>query len=93
MVCPLPLSDFIGLDLLTTDIDPDNQPLNLKEIQDIVRQGMYNGTFSSTYTREAVQELEELREVKERGSRSGNTAADADARATTASITNEVCMK
>ena len=51
---------------------------------------MNNDSFSQAYVDEAMEELEQTRKVKKMGSRSSNTAAYADARATTSSLTNEV---
>ena len=51
---------------------------------------MENDTFSEQYKAEALLELEDFRTIKTMGSRSSNTAANADARATTATVTNEV---
>jgi hypothetical protein len=66
--------------------------MKLKEIQETVRAGMDSDTFSKDYKTEALLELEEDRKVKAMGSRSSNTAAHADARATTSSLTDEVCF-
>ena len=51
---------------------------------------MDNDAFSQAYIDEAIDELEQTRKVKTLGSRSSNTAAYADARATTGSLTDEV---
>lgn len=62
----------------------------LKDIQETVKLGMENDTFSEVYKTEALQTLQDSREVRTMGSRSSNTAAYADARSTGASLTDEV---
>lgn len=64
--------------------------MKLKEMQDIIRHGMENDSFSQAYIDEALQDLEESRKVKTMGSRSSNTASYADARATASSLNDEV---
>jgi len=53
---------------------------------------METDTFSKQYKVEALLELEDFRKNKTTGSRSSNMAAYADARVTTASVMNEVCI-
>ena len=53
---------------------------------------MEDDTFMEAYKNDAMQFLKESREVRTMGSRSSNTAAYADARATAASLTNEVIV-
>ena len=53
---------------------------------------MDTDALSEEYKGEALQELEEFRLNKTMGSRSSNMAAYADARATTAAVTQEVCL-
>jgi hypothetical protein len=62
----------------------------LKEIQDVVRDGINNDTYSQDIIDEAVEELEQSRKTKSMGARSSNTAAYADARSTTQSLSDEV---
>jgi hypothetical protein len=50
---------------------------------------MDNDSFSKAYIDEAIKELNQTQMVKTVGLRSSNTAAYADARATTGSLTNE----
>ncbi|KIK04385.1 hypothetical protein K443DRAFT_130862 [Laccaria amethystina LaAM-08-1] len=69
---------------------PIGKWLKLKEIQESVRASMNSNMFSEDYKTEALLELEEDRKIKTMGLRSGNTAAHADARATTSSLTDEV---
>ena len=76
--------------LFATGLNPGETKLKLKAVQDIVRQGMDNEAFSQAYIDEAIKELTDFRQIKTMGSRSSNTAAYADARATTASLTDEV---
>jgi len=61
----------------------------LKDIQDCVKSGMENDTFLETYRNEALQMLKDSQGVRTMGSRSSNTAAYADARVTTTSLTDE----
>ena len=65
------------------EIDPTHQCFKLKDAQDIVRNGINNGTYSQTFIDKAVEELEGSQNVKVMGSRSSNTAVYADARLTT----------
>jgi hypothetical protein len=85
----LPLSMLTELDPGPPDLETGKRH-KLKEIQATVLLGMENDAFSQTYIDEAIEELEQTRKVKTMGSRSSNTAAYADARATTGSMTNEV---
>ena len=71
------------------DLGPGDRH-TLKDIQETVRHGMDNDAFSKSHISEAMQMLKDSREVRTMGSRSSNTAAYADARATAASITDEV---
>jgi hypothetical protein len=89
MVCFL-LSLSPKLILFATGVGPGETKLKLKAVQDIVRHGMDNEAFSQAYIDEAIKELTDFRQIKTMGSRSSNTAAYADARATTASLTDEV---
>lgn len=77
------------LDLGPPDLETGERH-KLKEIQATVLLGMENNAFSQDYIDEAIEELEDSRKVKTMGSRSSNTAAYADARATTGSMTREV---
>ena len=70
------------LDLGPPDLETGEHH-KLKEIQATVLLGMENNAFSQDY-------IEYSRKVKTMGSRSSNTAAYADARATTGSMTREV---
>ena len=70
------------------DLGPGDR-YTLKEIQDSVKIGLENDAFSEAYRNEALQMLKDSRGVRTMGSRSSNTAAYADARATTASLTDE----
>jgi hypothetical protein len=54
-----------------------------------VKEGMENDTFTEAYKNDAMQTLKDSREVRTMGSRSSNTAAYADARATAISLTDE----
>lgn len=83
------LSMLAELDLGPPDLETGERH-KLKEIQATVLLGMENDAFSQAYIDEAIEELERTRKVKTMGSRSSNTAAYADARATTGSMTNEV---
>jgi hypothetical protein len=51
---------------------------------------MANDSFTEAYKNDALQTLKEARELRTMGSRSSNTAAYADARATAASLADEV---
>ena len=57
-----------------------------------MKHGMEDDTFTEAYKNDAMQFLKESREVRTMGSRSSNTAAYADARATAASLTNKVIV-
>lgn len=50
---------------------------------------MADDTFTEAYKKDAIQMLKDSRDNKTMGSRSSNTAAYADARATALSLTNE----
>jgi hypothetical protein len=79
------------LSIASLDLPP-RERYKLKEIQQTVLAGMETDAYSEQYKGEALLELEEFRKNKTTGSRSSNMAAYADARATTASVTNEVCI-
>ena len=81
------------LTLFATALDPGETRSKFKEVQDNVRRGMDNEAFSQAYIDEAIKELTDFRQIKTMGSRSSNTATYADARATTASLTDEVQFK
>ena len=83
------LSMLTELDFGPPDLETGERH-KLKEIQATVLLGMENEAFSQAYIDEAIKELEQSRKVKTMGSRSSNTAAYADARATTGSMTSEV---
>jgi hypothetical protein len=70
------------------DLGPGDR-YNLKDIQDSMKSGMKNDDFSEAYKNDALQMLKDSRGLRNMGSRSSNTAAYADARATTASLTDE----
>ena len=71
------------------DLDTGNC-YTLKDIQAIVKHGIVKDKYTEDYKNEAVEMLKESREIKTMGSRSSNTAAYADARATASSLTDEV---
>jgi hypothetical protein len=74
---------------LLVGLDPGDR-YALKDIQETVKHGMENDAFSEAYKEEVLQTLKDSREVRTMGSRSSNTAAYADARATAISLTDEV---
>jgi len=87
----LPPPLFLGklTNTLLLDLGPGDR-YTLKDIQETVKYGMKNDAFSEAYKNEALQALEDSRGVWTMGSRSSNTAAYADARATAVSLADEV---
>ena len=62
----------------------------MKDIQATVKFGMENNTYMKDYKDNALEMLKESSEIKTMGSRSSNKAAYSDARATAASLADEV---
>ncbi|CAA7262102.1 unnamed protein product [Cyclocybe aegerita] len=62
----------------------------LKDIQDNVKEGLRNGSITEEDKEDALIALAESRATKATGSRSSNTAAAADGRATVARISDEI---
>ena len=62
----------------------------MKDIQAAVKLGMEINTYMKDYKDDALETLKETQEIKTMGSRSSNTAAYSDTRATAASLADEV---
>ena len=62
----------------------------MKDIQAAVKLGMEINTYMKDYKDDALETLKETQEIKTMGSRSSNTVAYSDTRATVASLADEV---
>ncbi|KAF9037092.1 hypothetical protein BJ165DRAFT_1408497 [Panaeolus papilionaceus] len=67
-----------------------HEKIPLHELQNMVRDGQRDGTITKEQTKKAVERLREIRALQQRGARSSNTAADADARSSISKISKEV---